>query len=142
TEHEIGEGGPGVGAVESELAARGARLAEGDTAVVHFAAELQEVLAFLPGERVRKRRNGVGTNAGTDLALQVVHAEAAIGTAHADGRRSVFFGKARNQRQAHFTDHVEIRIVGGAEDFRLVETVPAAAQFVNDGWAENARPGY
>ena len=52
-EHEIGQRAAGVGAVEAEAAARGARLLEGDAAAVDIGAELQEVPALLPGDAYR-----------------------------------------------------------------------------------------
>ena len=120
--------------------ARRARLSEGHAAAVDFGVELQEVAALLPGDHIGERSDRVGTDARADLALQVVHVVDAVRAVQRDRGRAVFFRKAGHQRQAHLADHVIIRIVGGAEDFRLVEAVPAAAQFVDQRGTDDVRP--
>ena len=83
-EHEIGHGASGVGSVETEGAARSARLSEGHAATIDFGVELEEVAALLPGDDIGKRSDGVGTDARADLALQVVHVVDAIGSVERD----------------------------------------------------------
>ena len=68
TQEEIGQRGAGVGAVKTEAAARRASLPESNTAAIDFAYELEEVAPFLPGERVGKRRDGVGADARPDCS--------------------------------------------------------------------------
>ena len=140
-EQEIGSGGAGVGAVEGELAARGAGLAEGDATAVDLASELEKMPASLPGESVGEWSDGVRADSRPNLPLQVVHVIDAVGAADGDRRRSIFFGEPGHQGQPHLPDYVERRVVGGTEDFRFIEAMPSAACFVDQRRPDQARPG-
>ena len=83
-EQEIGYRRACVSAVEGELAARGARLAESHAAIVELATELKGVAPLLPRESIGERRNGVGAYARADLALQIVHVVHAVGSTNSD----------------------------------------------------------
>ena len=132
-EHEVGQSAAGIGAVEYEGAARIARLFESDAAAGDVGAEPEEVLALLPEDRIGELKDGVGTVARADLALQVVHVEPPSGPLmQIDGGPNSSGSRETPGRPILPTTSIG-RVVGGAEDFGFVEAVPARAQFVDQG---------
>ena len=140
SEQEIREGAAGIRAVETKASARSASLPKRNAAAVDFAVELEKVPPFLPGKHIRERSDRIRAYARADLPLKIVHVVHAVRAVQRDRRRTIFLRKPRHERQTHFADDVECGVIGGAENFRLVEAMPSAAEFVDDGGPDNARP--
>src|SRR5262245_39007123 len=94
TEHEIREGAARVGSVKGEAAARCAGLLEGHLPSCDIGAELQEVIAEMPRERVGEQEELIRWGAWYDLSLHIVHVEDAVITVDGDRRRPIFFREA------------------------------------------------
>ena len=139
-EHEICERAPRVNPVESEAAAGRTRLLEGHLAFGDIGAEFQQVPVMLPREGIDELEDLVRAVARSDLALQIVHAEDAVGPVDVDRRRPVFLRQTGNQGKSHLAGDVVRGIVGGTEDLGFEEPVPPAPQLVDEGRAERVGP--
>src|SRR5262245_54616141 len=98
------------------------------------------MLASLPGQRVNKLINLIGSTTRSDLPLKIVNAPAAISPTDRDARRPKMHRLARDARQSHHSCNIEIGVVCRAENFDLTELMPAAAQLIDERSTESMRP--
>ena len=91
--------------------------------------------------RIHELEDLVGAIAGSDLPLQVVHAEGSVRAVDGNGRRPILLRQSGYQRNPHLSGDVVSGIVGGAEDLGLEELVPAATQLIDQRRSEGMGPG-